>query len=1037
MASDGAIVPRKPGLVRWRPSLSSFAILAACSFALAWLALLPPQTRRLDVGRPGDAVWLDGMSEPAYHRGAAGRWTNGDARVRLGAPGLPVRVRLRVGTAVPAGPARLELELDGSLAARAQLDREWTEVALTSGDGSHAMLTLRSAVTASPEGERRGVFLDWVEVTGGGTPRPPIAAHARLALVMLACLVIALLVRPLVVAARVSASRGWVMSLSEWWLPVAAGAGALIVSTLLRDQVLEHVGTVTAAAWGLAACTGTVIRAGDDAPRRGWIAPVTFGIVSILLVAGLFSDAWLRGRVLSQADILYDHTPWLEHRPADWRPLPRAPFGDVPMFVYPFHTVFVERMRRFELPLWTPGVGAGVPVLANYQSALLSPFTWLLLIVPLPAGTVVLAVCRLLVGGAGMFWFLRRIGLSAWPSGIGGIAYLLSPVTIVWLEHPLANVSPWLPWMLLAADRAVAGGLAALGGLAFVTALTLVGGHPHLALYVTGLGTAYAVAAAMAQPRPVPRMARALCAIGVGAGMAALQILPFLEYATQSRTIEMRNAHVLNPFVAPVQVFMTALVPDAFGHPGYANYAGPLNYLEQLNYAGVSVLLLAAIGLAAPGRTWRPWFFASVVAAGCLAIYGTPGLHHLISALPLVRSASLVRLAFVVAGAAAILAAFGVEALARPLDGPARSRLATVTCAAALAVCLAVLAFNVSQHSFLARHALTAFVSQASVGSAIIVAATTAAILLRLRQGLPFRIAALALAAIVATELSLFARDFHPLVEPALVFPTTPELARLQEDTGLHRVVAAGGGLLPNTALVYGLQDLRSYDGLGVKQYGELLDAAAYWGDSFHAVLRFDSPLFDLLNVRYVLGPAGMMLPPDRFTRIEGLSASLYRNERALPRAFVVDRYRVATGNAARRLLRDGGVDYRREVLLETEPGMGDRPDAASAAATPGDARVLGYRNERVDIETETAGRRLLVLTDAWFPGWTATIDGRNVPILRADVAFRAVSVPAGRHLVAFEYRPASVRTGAWISAFALATAVLTTLVGLVRRRIT
>ena len=1034
MASDPALLPGQPGGVRRRASVFVFAILAACSLALAWLALLPSHTRRLDAGRPGDAVWLDGVSEEVYHHGARGRWTTGDAHIRLGAAGLPLRIRLRIGTAAAAEPDRLELVLDGSLAATTRLDREWTEIELTGGADSDGSLSLRSAVTASPEGQRRGVFLDWIDVTTGGTPRVSIVTHARLALVMLAFLVMATLVRPVAIDEGASATRGWSAPLAEWWLPMAAGAAALVVTLLLRDQMLAHVGPVAAAAWALAACTWVAIVSAEDAPRRPWLAPAIFGAASTFLVAGLFSDAWLHGRVLSQADILYDHTPWQEHRPADWRPVPRPPFGDVPMFVYPFHTVFVERMRRFELPLWTPGVGAGIPVLANYQSAVLSPFTWLLLVVPLPAATVVLAACRLIVGGAGMYCFLRRIGLSAWACGIGGVAYLLSPVTIVWLEHPLANVSPWLPWMLLAADGAAGGGLARLGGLALVTALALVGGHPHLALYVTGLGTAYAVAAAVARPRPVARIAGVLGAVGLGGVIAALQILPFLEYATQSRTIDMRNAYTLNPFVAPVQVLMTALVPDAFGHPGYANYAGPLNYLEQLNYAGVSVLLLAAIGLAAAGRAWRPWFFAGVVAAACLAMYGAPGVHHAISALPLLRSASLVRLAFLVAAAVAILAAFGVDALARPLDREARRRLGTVSCAAALAVCLAVLAFTVSQHSFLARYALSAFVGQASVAAALFAAATTLAVVLRVRQYLPFPVAALALGAIVSTELFLFARGFHPLIEPALVFPMTPELARLQDDTGLHRVVSAGGGLLPNTALVYRLQDPRSYDGLGVKPYGELLDAVFHWGDSFHAALRFDSPLFDLLNVRYVLGPAGMTLPADRFTRIEGMSAALYRNERALPRTFVVDRYRVATGNAARRLLRDGGIDYRREVLLESEPGAGDRPEAASALATPGDARMLRYQDERLDIETDASGRRLLVLTDAWFPGWTATIDGRPVPIFRADVAFRAVSVPAGRHLVAFEYRPASVKIGAWMSALALAIAALMLLSGLGRR---
>jgi hypothetical protein len=1023
MASDPAVPAGNPGAARRHSALLTLAVLAVCSFALAWLVLLPSQTRRLEPGRPGDAAWLDGVSDPAMHRGERGRWTTGDARVRLGAPGLPVRLRLRVGSADGAGPDRLHLLLDGSLAVSARLDRQWTEIELTAGAGSSGALSLRSAVTPSPEGQPRGVFLDWIDVTTGGTSAGAFATAVPLALALLGWLVAAALVRP-----------PDDLTPHAWALPTAAAIAGLVVTLLFREPVLEHVAAVAAATWALAACTWAVTRARDDAPGRRWLGPALFGAASTLLVGGLFSDAWLHGRVLSQADMLYDHTPWLEHRPADWRPLPRAPFGDVPMLVYPFHTVAVERLRRFELPLWTPGVGAGVPVLANYQSALLSPFTWLLLIVPLPGATVVLAACRLLVGGAGMYWFLRRIGLSVWACGIGGIAYLLSPVTIVWLEHPLANVSPWLPWMLLAADRAADGGLARLGGLAFVTALAFVGGHPHLALYVTGLGTAYAVVAALGRPRPVVRIAGLLCAVGVGAGIAALQILPFLEYATQSRTIEMRAAYALNPFVAPVRLLMTALVPDAFGHPGYANYAGPLNYLEQLNFAGVSVLVLAVIGLAAAGRSWRPWFFGGVVVLGCLAIYAAPGVHHLISSLPLVRSASLVRLAFLVAAATAILAAFGVEALGRPIDQRTRARLGAVACAAALAVGFALIAFTIAQRSFLARNELSAFVGHAAVACAIVTAAVTAAILVRVWRDVPFRVVGLALAAIVSTELFLFARGFHPMTDPALVFPTTPELARLQADPGAHRVVAAGGGLLPNTALVYGLQDPRSYDGLGVKPYGELLDAALHWGDSFHAALGFDSPLFDLLNVRYVLGPAGMTLPADRFTRIEGLRASLHRNERALPRAFVVDRASVATGNVARRLLRDGGIDYRREVLLEAELDASDRPDA-SASATPGDARIVRYRDERIDIETEAPGRRLLVLTDTWFPGWTATVDGRDVPILRANVAFRAVPVPAGRHLVAFEYRPASVRTGAWISGIAFAAATLAVLSGLVRRR--
>ena len=83
------------------------------------------------------------------------------------------------------------------------------------------------------------------------------------------------------------------------------------------------------------------------------------------MVAALFAEAWTDGRVLSQADMLYDHTPWSEHRPAGWRPQPRAPIGDVPMFVYLCHVLADERWRDGEIPLWTPGRWIGRAVLAN------------------------------------------------------------------------------------------------------------------------------------------------------------------------------------------------------------------------------------------------------------------------------------------------------------------------------------------------------------------------------------------------------------------------------------------------------------------------------------------------------------------------------------------------------------------------------------------------------------------------------------------------------------------------------------------------
>jgi uncharacterized membrane protein YfhO len=110
----------------------------------------------------------------------------------------------------------------------------------------------------------------------------------------------------------------------------------------------------------------------------------------------------------------------------------------------------------------------------------------------------------------------------------------------------------------------------------------------------------------------------------------------------------------------------------------------------------------------------------------------------------------------------------------------------------------------------------------------------------------------------------------------------------------------------------------------------------------------------------------------------------------------------------------------RRDALLDVDPAPADRPERAATADAVGTARITAYGHEHVTVETDAPGRRLLVLSDTWFPGWRATVDGQPAPIARANVAFRAVAVPPGRHRVVFEYAPASFRIGATISGAAL-----------------
>src|SRR5262249_2219700 len=86
--------------------------------------------------------------------------------------------------------------------------------------------------------------------------------------------------------------------------------------------------------------------------------------------------------------------------------------------------------------------------------------------------------------------------------------------------------------------------------------------------------------------------------------------------------------------------------------------------------------------------------------------------------------------------------------------------------------------------------------------------------------------------------------------------------------------------------------------------------------------------------------------------------------------------------------------------------------EAVAAADSPLDARIAEYESNRVRIDASAPRGGLLVLTDQYFPGWKATLDGTPVEIRRADYLFRGVRLPPGRHRVEMVYRPPSVAIG-------------------------
>jgi hypothetical protein len=764
-----------------------------------------------------------------------------------------------------------------------------------------------------------------------------------------------------------------------------------------------------------------------------------FLVLAVVLVLLLFSDAFVHGWVLSQADILFLHAPWSAHAPAGFTRPGNDLLSDIPQVFYPFLSETAASLRSGRLPTWTNSIFGGHPFLASYQTSTFSVFTLPALVLAPAEALLAAAMLRLLIGAVGMWLFLRRLGLSAAAVWFGSCAWLLNPFSVVWVEHPVANVSAWLPFLFWSADRLLASRTARdVGLLSVIVGIVILAGHPETSYKVLLFGGAYVVTGLAVEARRgagtgaawrdlVWRFAPAGL---LGLALSAVQVLPFAEYLTQSYVWEYRREATTNIFPAPIATAVTGIVPNFYGNPskGFYKYLpnshGVLsNFNEQLLYAGIATWILGIVGVMTAGRVWRVRFFAASAVIAALLMYGAPGFVHLLMLVPGASVIILTRFGLVTMAAAIVVAAYGVDALTRA-DRPARVRLWPVFAGVALmAACVAV--FLVREAGMLSANGIRGATLAWSAAALMMAAVCASAVALRVSGRLRSGALALILTTCLTADLFALAWRFHPMIPRSQLFASTPEIDLVRADPGLFRVAGIGNALLPNAAMAYGLQDLRGYDGMQPSVHGEVA-GISHKGGAFRVVKEGETThVLDLMNVKYIFAAAGEQMPAPHFTRlVDRKGVTVFRNEGAFPRAFLVGRVRVSTRPEALQLIRGNQVDLRREAVLYERLPDAEMPEPV-AAGLEGAARVTRYEDTYVEIETEASGRRVLVLSDLDYPGWKVSVDGVPARILRADRGLRAVALPAGRHRVVFEFEPLSVRIGAWLSLAALAAIVV------------
>ncbi|HID64944.1 MAG TPA: hypothetical protein EYP49_19670, partial [Anaerolineae bacterium] len=190
---------------------------------------------------------------------------------------------------------------------------------------------------------------------------------------------------------------------------------------------------------------------------------------------------------------------------------------------------------------------------------------------------------------------------------------------------------------------------------------------------------------------------------------------------------------------------------------------------------------------------------------------------------------------------------------------------------------------------------------------------------------------------------------------------------------------------------------------------------------------RFHLRGLSLIDERTGTSESVVVSTAGHFRLVHSGDVKIYQNLDVLPRAFVVHRARVIEDDkAAVAAMRDESFRPNEEAILaEAPPGWGAEATSPQTTLNSDRVTIISYEPERVIIEADLASEGYLILTDTCYPGWRAHVDGKESPIIRANLLFRAIGLSAGQHRVEFSYEPASLKIGAAVSSATLLAIVV------------
>jgi len=701
--------------------------------------------------------------------------------------------------------------------------------------------------------------------------------------------------------------------------------------------------------------------------------------------------------------------------------------SDIMNDAFPYRLYLSELLKSGQLPLWYPPVYGGFPLLARAEAGIAYPLNLLLfgLLPPYTALNLVILL-TLVIAAVGMYLFAREIEVDIVGALVAAVSFAYSGFMVAHLKHlSTVNTACWFPLGLYFIERAFRqneGQTLLEKSKPFVYLSLVIGvqnlaGHTQTAYYCGLVYVSYflfryfvgrkkpesgrkkrteQIAASNANFFRNPRTTWFAIAIAIAAGISAVQLLPTYELVSLSqRSGGVTFEYAANYAYDPSNI-KTFFYPYANGDIGNATYRGKSIFWEDYGYVGLITTLFALYAAVALWKKPHTKFFAvAVVIAYILALGPNTPLYeaffYVIPGMKFFRFPT--RFLLIVDASLAILAALGVSHLLARQGDRTKPRSDAMN----------------------------------PIGYAVL--------------------------ALVVLDLLYFQIRQNPIVD-ANAWVTPPKtVQKLQEDQSLFRIYSPGASemhkaafsmakgwqgslqpyldqrefIQPSLNVLYGLSTADGYAQLTpnyiVDVWGDqnrggwIYETATVQQNAFIPKAGFIK-IISMFNIKYLLTP--WPAQSDSLEKMESpAGVFMYRNPRVMPRAFMVSNYRLAQNpEAAKLILLSNEFDPKREAILYKHP-----QHALSDEQIKANVVIEQYRANKVSIRVKTDREGLLVLSDTYYPGWKAFVDGEEKEVLQANICQRAIEVPTGEHEVKFVFDSLPVKAGFGISVAAFLVA--------------